>query len=194
MGPPEGPSSAHATDRRETEHRADGGEPTPRATGHAMTDAEGRRVAVRPYDDESFDALVTMYERFDPKQRAQGLPPLATEEIRDWLTRLLTGPSMLAWHDGRVVGHVVFVPDGEGSHELAVFVHQAYQRAGVGTALVRAGLSDASADGVTDVWLWVERWKEGSRAFYRQLGFTEEGRRGLELRMSQSLPVDTEQR
>jgi GNAT superfamily N-acetyltransferase len=194
MGPPEGSPSVHATDRPGTARRADGGEPTPGAAGRATTDAEGRRVAVRSYDAEAFDALVAMYDSFDPKQRAQGLPPLATDEIRDWLTRLLTGPSMLAWHDGRVVGHVVFVPDGTGSHELAVFVHQAYQRAGVGTALVRAGLTHASDDGVTDVWLWVERWKEGSRAFYRNLGFTEEDGRGMELRMSQSLPAGPEPR
>lgn len=194
MGPPEPVGPSHGTDRVRTGPPTDAGERTAGRAGRVTTDAEGRRVAVRPYDSEAFDALVAMYERFDPEQRAQGLPPLATEEIRDWLTRLLTGPSMLAWHDGRVVGHVVFVPDGAGSHELAVFVHQAYQRAGVGTALVRTGLTHASADGVTDVWLWVERWKEGSRAFYRNLGFTEEDRQGLELRMSQSLPVDPEPR
>lgn len=157
--------------------------PTP---PESFTDAEDRGIELRAYDGE-IDALVGMYADFDPTQRAQGTPPVGEAVVRDWLEDVLTGPSVLAWHDDRVVGHVMFVPDGEGRHELAIFVHQDYQRAGIGSRLIRAGLGHAREQGVEYVWLSVESWKRGAQKLYRRVGFRVDNPMGATLRMSRRL-------
>jgi hypothetical protein len=118
-----------------------GGERTYPTPPNTMEDAEGREIGLHAYDESAFEALVEMYVDFDPSQRAQGTPPVGEEGVREWLSgTLLSGPSVVAWHGQRAVGHVAFVPDDTGKHELAIFVHQDYQRArGSATRSWRAG-------------------------------------------------------
>jgi ribosomal protein S18 acetylase RimI-like enzyme len=150
-------------------------------------DDQGRDIRFRPYEPTAPDALVGMYADFDPSQRAQGIPPVRTPEIESWLDDVLAGPSMLAWHGDRVVGHVLFVPDGSGGHELAIFVHQAYQGAGIGSRLIRAGLDHAEDRGVTLVWLLVGYGNHRARALYESAGFSVDDPTGSDLRLSRRL-------
>lgn len=152
-----------------------------------FTDDAGRDVEVRPYRDEDFEGLVRMYDTFDPGQRAQGTPPLGTEAVREWLTDILEGVNAVAVTDDRIVGHVSFVPDGTGRHELAIFVHQDYQRAGIGTELMAAGLGHASERGVGYVWLSVEAWERDIQRFYSRAGFSVVNPMGTAHRMSRTL-------
>lgn len=133
------------------------------------TDDEGRSIVVGHATE--LDALVELYVDFDPTDRAQGIPPVGEDAIREWLERI-TGTdtvNMAARHDGRVVGHAMLV--GEDEHELAIFVLQAYQNAGIGTELLRTTLGAAAADGIERVWLAVERWNDPAIALYRRVGF-----------------------
>jgi ribosomal protein S18 acetylase RimI-like enzyme len=153
----------------------------------AFEDEHGREIRFRPYEPSDRDALVGMYESFDPAQRAQGIPPVRTDGIESWLDSVLDGPSVLAWHGDRVVGHVVFVPDGDGSHELAIFVHQAHQEAGIGSRLLDAGLDHAREQGVAYVWLLVTWGNTRARDLYEKSGFTVDDPTGSDLRMSKRL-------
>lgn len=159
--------------------------PTPPRT---VVDGEGREIELRAYDDAAFEALVGMYVGLDPSQRAQGTPPVGEERVREWLSRtLLSGPSVVAWHDGRAIGHVAFVPDDTGKHELAIFVHQDYQRAGIGDELLETGFGHAREEGVTQLWLTVEPWKRGIAKFYSDHGFDTVNAYGSIHRMSRYL-------
>lgn len=152
-----------------------------------FVDDGSREITVRPYQPDDFEGLVEMYATFDPAQRAQGTPPLTDEEIREWVTELLEGVNVVALHDGRTVGHVSFVPDGTGRHELAIFVHQEFQHAGIGTNLMAAGLGYASDEGVGYVWLSVESWKRDIQRFYSRAGFSVVNPMGASHRMSRTL-------
>lgn len=44
---------------------------------------------VPPATDATFEALVAMYEAFDPGDRAQGIPPTDEDRIRQWLAGIL---------------------------------------------------------------------------------------------------------
>jgi len=160
---------------------------TPAVPPLSVTDAEGRRIDVRPYRDDDFAGLAGMYDDFDPAQRAQGIPPVAPGAVREWLPDLLEGVNVVALHDDRVVGHVTFVPDGTGRHELATFVHQAYQQAGVGSRLLGAGLGHAERTGVEYVWLTVEKGKRYQQRFYSRAGFASVDPMGVAHRMSRQL-------
>ena len=158
----------------------------------AFEDAEGRDVRLFEYggaptaDDEERAALVAMYADFDPADRAQGVPPVHEPQLHDWLDRLLVADrvNVLAWHDDRVVGHAVLVPDDDGAYELAIFVHQAYQGAGIGTRLIRALLGAGQAAGVDRVWLTVERWNRPAIALYESVGFETTSAASFELELA----------
>jgi|GEM_PF-621598 len=138
----------------------------------AIVDAEGREIRYRVYEERHYDSLVAMYDAFGLGDRAQGVPPVGEDRIRSWLDAVLDGESVVAHHGDQVVGHVLFVPDNGGDHELAIYVHPDYQRAGIGRALLRTGLGHASTRGVDRVWLCVEAHRRGVEQLYRDVGFT----------------------
>jgi ribosomal protein S18 acetylase RimI-like enzyme len=160
---------------------------TPASPPLSFTDSSEREIHVRPYRPDDFEGLVSMYDDFDPAQRAQGTPPIRTEDIRDWLTGVLEGVNVVALYDDRPVGHISFVPDGTDRHELAIFVHQEFQRAGIGTNLMAAGLGHAREQGVGYVWLSVEVWKRDIQRFYSRAGFSVVNPMGAAHRMSRTL-------
>ena len=158
-------------------------EPPPRA----FADRNGREIEARALRrDGDFDAVVEMYTDFDPADRAQGVPPVGEERVREWLDKLLEGDgyNVVAWHGDRVVGHATLVPDGEAAYELAIFVHQEYQGAGIGTELIEALLGAGQADGVEVVWLTVERWNRPAVALYEKMGFETVAAESFELEMA----------
>jgi len=159
----------------------------------SFADREGRELEVRALDDgadevggAAFDALVAMYDDFDPADRAQGVPPVGEDRVRDWLETLLEqdGFDVVAWHGDEVAGHATLVPDDETTYELAIFVHQSYQNAGIGTHLIEALLGHAQAAGAEFVWLSVERWNRPAVALYEKVGFETAAAESFEMEMA----------
>lgn len=154
----------------------------------AFTDATGREIELRPYGDgpvgDERDALVALYQRFDSSDRTMGVPPRGEERIREWQDALLEGYCIVAWHDQRAVGQAVLVPDGEGRHELAIFLEHAYQGAGIGTRLTEALLIYGRKRGVESVWLVVERENTPAVQLYRDVGFAVTEESGYDLEMA----------
>jgi len=159
----------------------------------SFEDGEGRAIDLRRYDggDDEREALVAMYDAFDPADRAQGIPPSREDRIRTWLADVLAADcrNVFAWHGDGVAGHATLVPDGEG-FELAIFVGQRYQGAGIGTRLLRALLGDAEAAGVGKVWLTVERWNRAAVSLYQSIGFETVDAESFELEMALRLAPD----
>ncbi len=162
-------------------------------------DREGRTIELKTADGDDREALVEMYVSFDPEDRAQGIPPTGESAIRDWLRTVLDeGPDVAAWHDGAVVGHATLVPeraldggpDGESRTlaetpcELAIFVDQPYQSAGIGRALLEATLGHGASLGIDRVWLTVERWNHAAVGLYETVGFERSGTDRFELEMA----------
>jgi GNAT superfamily N-acetyltransferase len=155
-------------------------DPPPRT----FEDREGREVEVRRYDGKR-EALVGMYLAFDPADRAQGIPPTQEDRIRTWLDAVLDDDCLNAvtWHGGDAVGHAMLVPDREGASELAIFVLDDYQGAGIGTVLLESLLGYGAETGVEEVWLTVERWNHPAIGLYEKTGFEARGDPGFELEM-----------
>ena len=103
-------------------------------------DKKGRPFEVRSFKNEDFSLLVDMYSAFSPKGKFQGLPPAEKAECEKWIKRLVRdGENLLALREGRVVGHVAFLPDfSKLDAEYLIFVDQYNRGLGVGTALTRA--------------------------------------------------------
>ncbi len=168
--------------------------PTPPAT---ISDKFDRPIEIRPLEADApddADALAEMYVLFDPADRAQGIPPTGEKRIRQWIEPLLSGINIAAWHEDSVVGHATLVPDiddpaaletnADVDWELAIFVLQEYQEAGIGTQLLMNLLGYASEQGVKRVWLTVERWNAPAIALYERVGFELCGAESFEQVMS----------
>ena len=159
----------------------------------AFTDREDREIEIRPYegDDAAREALVEMYDAFDPSDRAQGIPPGGEKRIREWLDAILGSDcyNVVAWCGDDAAGHATLVPDGD-AYELAIFVHQEYQRAGIGTRLIRGLLGYGQANGVRKVWLTVERWNRAAVSLYKKIGFETSDAESFELEMGLRLRAD----
>lgn len=180
----------------------------------AFTDKEGREIEVQVCEDEHFEPLVEMYVTFDPSDRAQGLPPARESRVRSWLDTILNEgqdvvavdvsgsdapgdqPEASASGDGResadsgsgngerVVGHATLVPDENDAVELAIFVHQDYQGAGIGSKLIRGLLGHGEREGIEKVWLTVERWNHPAVHLYESVGFESSSVESFELEMT----------
>jgi GNAT superfamily N-acetyltransferase len=137
-----------------------------------FSDRKGRAITLRSGGPGWAEALYGMYRTYDPSQQAQGIPPLHPVRLREWLRSLLEeGINLLAVHGDRVVGHAVLMPDQLGSYELAIFVHQDFQGAGVGSRLLQALIVHARERGVKEIWLSVEAWNHRAIRLYRKAGF-----------------------
>jgi GNAT superfamily N-acetyltransferase len=151
-----------------------------------MTDGEGREIELRVVGPDDRERLLEMYRRFDPEDRAQGIPPIDDHAIERWLDAIIAEDcyGVVALHDGASVGHAMLVPDEQDSFELAIFVLRSHQSAGIGTALVRTLLGHAQAEGVDRVWLTVERWNNPAITLYRKVGFEVCGSQSFEMEMA----------
>ncbi|SEW15442.1 GNAT family N-acetyltransferase [Natrinema salifodinae] len=171
----------------------------------AFEDREGRSIEVRAPDDfaDAIDDIVAMYVEFDPSDRAQGIPPTGEDRIRNWLETIgEDSVNVVARHEGDTVGHAMLVPDvddpstierGDDTEwELAIFVLQAYQRAGIGTVLLENLLGHAADVDTRRVWLTVERWNNPAIALYERVGFEATGTESFEQEMAILLDGDDE--
>jgi len=152
-----------------------------------FTDEKGRSVTVEAYEDGDDEPLVEMYAAFGSESRSQGVPPRTKPEIRTWLSNLTeNGLNVVAWHDDRAVGHAVLVPY-EDTSELAIFVHPDYQRAGIGSQLIRVLLGYGRDSDLESVWLTVSRSNKIARELYESVGFETVTRDRVELEMELAL-------
>ena len=137
-----------------------------------LLDKSGRAFRVRGFEPADRCALEEMYRAFDPKRGAQGLPPGDGESTRRWLDRVLSnGLHMLVDIDGQVLGHLMLIPIGNDTSELANFLHQAIRNRGIGTALNRLAVALAFEEGQKRVWLSVEPSNRIAIRSYEKAGF-----------------------
>lgn len=117
-----------------------------------------------PSDSPSIEAL---YPRAFPDEE---LLPLVRELLADSANTV----SLVATVDAAIVGNVIFTKGAvdRDSTEVALLAPLAvapdYQRQGIGSALVRAGLSRLQDEGIAAVYVL------GDPAYYRRLGFSPE--------------------
>ncbi|WP_254531700.1 GNAT family N-acetyltransferase [Natrinema gelatinilyticum] len=189
---------------RQYPERPSGPFPSPPTT---VEDRNGRSIEIRSptaLADEVLEDVIEMYAEFDPTDRAQGIPPTGEARIRNWLETIGEySINVVARHDGDVIAHAMLVPDtddpsaiehrGDVEWELAIFVLQAYQRAGIGTALLENLLGHASDISITHVWLTVERWNNPAIALYKRVGFESTGTESFEQEMAILLDSDAEE-
>lgn len=136
------------------------------------TDKLGEPFILRPFHEADRSALKAMYDEFEPKRVAQGLPADDAQQRSRWLDSVLAGGHHLVVERAdRIVGHGMLLPFRENDAELANFLHQDSRDRGIGTALNRALLDLGRELGVRRVWLSVEPFNRRAIRSYEKVGF-----------------------
>ncbi len=135
-------------------------------------DHQGQPFDVRAYAPSDRRGLEVMYAAFEPRRRAQGLPPGDAIGISRWLNRILPqGEHLVATIDGRIIGHAMLIPMEHDTLELANFVHQSARNRGIGTMLNKLAVARAEELGARRVWLSVEPSNRAALKSYERAGF-----------------------
>ena len=129
-------------------------------------------IEVVEFSESHFQELVEMYEEFEPKRAAQGLPPVGRDRIIAWLRHLQkNGHNLLALWNRRVIGHSMLCLVDPQRAEFAIFLHQGFRNQGIGTGLTDVTLKYARHKGFRHVWLSVEVNNRCAIRVYKKKGF-----------------------
>jgi mycothiol synthase len=130
--------------------------------------------------------LVTIAERPELLREAydlarEGYADLATTSpvvvsLEDWLRDEATLPqgSFVALAGDEIVGYSGLCrrgDDGTSAEDGLTVVRRGWRRRGLGTALKRAELAWAAANGIREIVTWTQRGNEGMRSVNEQLGY-----------------------
>ncbi len=138
----------------------------------SRTDKNGDPFHLREYRTGDRAELGRMYDAFEPKRVAQGLPPMDAEPRERWLDRILaSGHHVMVEVEGRLAGHGMLLPFVTDGAELANFLHQSVRDRGIGTALNQSLLDLAREQGISRVWLSVEPSNLRAVRSYEKVGF-----------------------
>jgi RimJ/RimL family protein N-acetyltransferase len=137
---------------------------------------KGFHIQVMEFQEVFFHALVGMYEDFEPKRGAQGLPPVGRERLVSWLRPLCDNNlNLIALFEKRVIGHTMLCPMNQGRAEFAIFIHQDFRNQGIGSSFTEVTLEYAKTKGLRHVWLTVEVNNFSAIRVYKKMGFGTSG-------------------
>ncbi len=116
-----------------------------------------------------------------------------TISLENWLSDEATFPggSFVALADGEIVGYSGLCrwPEDETTAEDGLtVVRRDWRRRGLATALKRAELAWAAANGIHEIVTWTQRGNDGMRAANERLGYVY---RSVSLNMRGPIPLQT---
>ena len=151
-----------------------------------ITTKHGQRINLRPAGTNVRPALGRMYDHYEPKHKAQGLPPADADERIEWIRRFLAQPvNAVAEAGPAIVGHGCLIDMEPGvQSELFIIIHQDWQNQGVGTALLGLLIDMARHVGYREIWLAVDVLNTRAIHVYHKCGFCQIGPMDVEIEMT----------
>ncbi|MEM0503907.1 MAG: GNAT family N-acetyltransferase, partial [Archaeoglobaceae archaeon] len=73
--------------------------------------------------------------------------------------------------NGKIIGHLVIVPDDRNRVDLTIFVHQNYQNRGLGQEMMKLIIEYCKKAGFDGITLVTERTNSRAIHVYKKLGF-----------------------
>jgi len=137
-------------------------------------DKSGSAFEILLAEEKEIPKLMIMYEDFEPKGAAQGLPPRKSSNCRKkWLDGLFKGAvNIAAQKSGELIGHAAIYPDySRMDCEFIIFVHQNHRNQGVGTELVLYSINHAKKIGIKLIILSVAVFNYPAIKLYSKCGF-----------------------
>ena len=146
-----------------------------------VTLRDDRRVHIRPLQKSDREGLHGMYQSMSDDALRWSMAPYTEETIDRWIGNLSNLISLVAVHGGGIVGYASVQkfthPRLVGTGDLNIYIHQDYQGAGLGTALMVMLLNAANEHSLHRINLEVVADNETAVHLFRKFGFNVEGRR-----------------
>jgi RimJ/RimL family protein N-acetyltransferase len=150
-----------------------------------MQDRLGFDIHIRAYQDKDYQGIITMYDHFEPKGMAMGLPPHDKEVRRKWVDDIInTFLSIIALYQEKIIGHTAIdLFRTKVSPEYMIFVHQDFRNRGIGTKLTLIVKEICSELGCRQEWLTVSSHNTRAINVFKRVGFKFRGPIGAEREM-----------
>lgn len=152
-------------------------------------DKKRELVKFTPCREEDTDAMIRMYDTFEPKRAVQGLPPLDPATRAEWIRGTLQlGVSVKAEITGVIAAHGMILPiNGRDTAEFGLFIHNTFQYRGLGTMLSGVLIAVAKSLGFKRLWVSEERNNQRAINLYRKIGFKKMGAGQSDIEMELNL-------
>ena len=141
-----------------------------------MMDDDKPAMRIRTATHEDRDSINDIYSSAFPKSESEPVAKLAVDLLSEHSTPKPF--SLIAEIDGLVVGHIAFSPVEIDDHEdfqayilAPLAVRPAYQKRGIGSALIEYGMRQWSAMNINAVFVY------GDPDYYGQFGFDRDAAR-----------------
>jgi RimJ/RimL family protein N-acetyltransferase len=141
---------------------------------HVFIDKKGIKFIIRPADKRDYHLLLQMYDQFEPKRCAQGIPP-CDPVIRKKLVKKIINESInvISETESIIVGHACLIDIEPGIRsELEIAVHQDWRNRGLGTAIMSLLVKIANRLNYKKIWLTVDNTNRMAIHIYQKYGFT----------------------
>jgi len=137
-----------------------------------FVDKTGAKILIRSYvHKKDRDRLINMYLNYNPDDRCLGLPPITREAIEKWIDYLASsGYSIIAEHNGKIIGHLTVVPDGRVV-DMSIYITREYQNRGIGTKMIQLIIEYCKNRRYDKITLVTERCNPRSIHVYKKCGF-----------------------
>jgi GNAT superfamily N-acetyltransferase len=140
---------------------------------------KGHLITIIPYEERYFSSLIRMYDTYSPLGSVQGLPHIDRDKRHQWTQDMISnGTNLLALHQDMVIGHASLFSMPVNWAEYFIFVHQDFQRQGIGTAISLYVIDWAHQENLSTLWLSVERKNFIAISLYYKVGFKRIGSSG----------------
>ena len=140
---------------------------------------DGRRVKIRTYKPSDKEELVSTYAGLLQESLRWSMPPYNRERIERMTSDLENRIIVLAFDGPKVAGHLqISLATNARSRrtgDLFIYLHQDFQNAGLGAALMADGIALARARRVHRVELTVVAENHRAIGLYEKAGFQREG-------------------
>ena len=140
---------------------------------------DGRKVRLRTYKPSDKEGLVSMYAGLSQESLRWSMPPYNRERIERMTSDLENRIIVLGFDRQNVVGHLQISlatnARFRGTGDLFIYLHQDFQNAGLGAALMNEGIALARARRVHRVELTVVADNHRAIRLYEKVGFQREG-------------------
>jgi RimJ/RimL family protein N-acetyltransferase len=140
---------------------------------------DGRRVKIRTYRPSDKEGLVSMYAGLSNESLRWSMPPYNRERIGRMTSDLENRIIILGFDGERVVGHfqISLATNARfrGTGDLLIYLHQDFQNAGLGAALMTEGIAQARTRRMHRVELTVVAENHRAIRLYEKMGFQREG-------------------
>lgn len=154
-------------------------------TSFTIKDKLGVAITIRAYRAEDYQRLLDMYDKFEPKGIAMGLPHSDKKLRNNWINCIVKSFfNTIAIYQNKIIGHsAIDMFRNKSSPEYMIFLDQDFRNRGIGTSQTIIIKKICKEFGCKQIWVSVTCHSMLGIKVFKKLGFKFTGTIGPEREM-----------